>query len=52
MHYELSGLFCAIVNSVGQGNFTVVRKNSEEKIPETLAVATMLKVSGPPCCFV
>ena len=44
MHYELSGLICAIVNSVSQGNFTVFRKNSEEKIPETPGCSNHVKV--------
>ena len=35
----LSGLSCENVNSVGQGNFTFVRKKSEFQKP--LAVATM-----------
>ena len=43
MHYELSGLICAIVNSV-QGNFTVFGKNSEEKIPETSGCSDHVKV--------
>ena len=44
VHYELSGLICAIVNSVDQGNFTVFRKNSEEKIPETPGCSNHVKV--------
>ena len=44
MHYELSGLICAIVNSVSQGNFTVFKKISEEKIPETPGCSNHFKV--------
>ena len=33
-----------IVNSVSQGNFTVFRKNSEEKIPETPGCSNHVKV--------
>ena len=44
MHYELSGLICAIVNSVSQGNFTFFGKNSEEKIPETPGCSNHVKV--------
>ena len=46
MHYKLSGLIFAklIVNSVSQGNFTVLRKNSEEKIPETPGCSNHVKV--------
>ena len=44
MHYELSGLIRAIVNSVSQGNFTVFRKNSEEKIPENPGCSNYVEV--------
>ena len=50
----LSGLICAIVNSMGQGTF-IFRKTSRKirEFQKPLAVATLSKfLSGQLCCFV
>ena len=50
----LSGLICAIVNSMGQGTF-IFRKTSRKirEFQKLLAVATVSKfLSGQLCCFV
>ena len=52
MHYESSGLICAIVNSVSQEILQFSGKIQKKRFQKPLAVATMLKfLPGPPCCL-